>query len=224
MTITQAVEALQSRLSAAATDADRDPAEIRIVAASKTRTPAEVIEAHEAGIRIFGENRVQEWREKAAACPSGIEWHFIGHLQRNKVNAVVGQVALIHSVDSIRLGEAIGARASGLGIEQPILLEVNVSGEITKHGLTPEEVRRAVERLAGAPGLRIDGLMTVGHPTQPEPGFRLLRELLAEVSELAPEARELSMGMSGDLEQAIAAGATLVRPGTALFGARPRMP
>lgn len=215
---------MRARIDAAAAAAGRRSADITIVAASKTRTPEEVAAAHDAGIHIFGENRVQEWRAKHAACPPSVLWHLIGPLQRNKARAATGAFALIQAVDRIELARAISAAAVAKGVVQPILLEVNVSHESSKHGVSPEEAVDASRSLARLENLRLDGLMTVGDPSEPRPGFELLADLGTRIRHFVPSAVHLSMGMSADLEAAVEAGATIVRPGTALFGLRPAMP
>jgi PLP dependent protein len=206
---------VRARIADAARRVDRDPASIRLVAVSKTQPLDAVREAVEAGQLLFGENRAQELVQKADAIPA--EWHFIGHLQTNKVRQVVGRATLIHGVDSKALAEEI-ARREG----PPVLVQVNTSGEQSKSGVDPADAIRLCEEIAALCDLR--GLMTIPAPTEEPEGsraaFRLLRELAAQGRAKGLGTHELSMGMSDDFEVAIEEGATLVRLGTILFGPR----
>jgi pyridoxal phosphate enzyme (YggS family) len=221
------LEEIRRRMADAAQRAGRDPASVRLVAVSKTY-PAEAVAAAAAtGQRIFGESRVQESRDKIPACPPGLEWHFIGHLQKNKVRQALPLFPFFHSIDSTALAGAIDRIAGETGVKAQGLLEVNVSGEETKHGFTPEELRAQFPTLSKLPHLRIRGLMTMApysdNPEDARPVFRTLRELRDELqSTYQHPLPELSMGMSGDFEPAIEEGATLVRVGSSIFGARPR--
>ena len=221
------LEEIRRRMADAAQRAGRDPASVRLVAVSKTY-PAEAVAAAAAtGQRIFGESRVQESRDKIPACPPGLEWHFIGHLQKNKVRQALPLFPFFHSIDSTALAGAIDRIAGETGVKAQGLLEVNVSGEETKHGFTPEELRAQFPTLSKLPHLRIRGLMTMApyneNPEEARPVFRALRELRDELqSTYQHPLPELSMGMSGDFEPAIEEGATLVRVGSSIFGARPR--
>jgi pyridoxal phosphate enzyme (YggS family) len=221
------LEEIRRRMADAAQRAGRDPASVRLVAVSKTY-PAEAVAAAAAtGQRVFGESRVQESRDKIPACPSGLEWHFIGHLQKNKVRQALPLFPFFHSIDSTALAGAIDRIAGETGVKAQGLLEVNVSGEETKHGFTPEELRAQFPTLSKLPHLRIRGLMTMApyneNPEEARPVFRTLRELRDELqSTYQHPLPELSMGMSGDFEPAIEEGATLVRVGSSIFGARPR--
>jgi pyridoxal phosphate enzyme (YggS family) len=221
------LEEIRRRMADAAQRAGRDPASVRLVAVSKTY-PAEAVAAAAAtGQRVFGESRVQESRDKIPACPSGLEWHFIGHLQKNKVRQALPLFPFFHSIDSTALAGAIDRIAGETGVKAQGLLEVNVSGEETKHGFTPEELRAQFPTLSKLPHLRIRGLMTMApysdNPEDARPVFRTLRELRDELqSTYQQPLPELSMGMSGDFEPAIEEGATLVRVGSSIFGARPR--
>ncbi|MPM23057.1 Pyridoxal phosphate homeostasis protein [bioreactor metagenome] len=216
-------------LSAAAREAGRDPAEITLVAATKTQTAETVRRAIHAGVTVCGENRVQELSEKLAAFAyDGAQVHMIGHLQTNKVKAVVGRVELIHSVDSMRLLEEISKRAEGLGIVQDILLEVNIAGEASKEGAPPEEIRAIAARTTALGGVRLRGLMCIPPPAL-KPGdncaffaatHNLFVDIRNEMGDNVSTMDCLSMGMSDDYEDAVREGATLVRVGTALFGAR----
>jgi pyridoxal phosphate enzyme (YggS family) len=221
------LEEIRRRMAEAARRSGRDPASVRLVAVSKTY-PAEAVAAAAAtGQRVFGESRVQESRDKIPACPSGLEWHFIGHLQKNKVRQALPLFPFFHSIDSTALAGAIDRIAGETGVKAQGLLEVNVSGEETKHGFTPEELRAQFPTLSKLPHLRIRGLMTMApysdNPEDARPVFRTLRELRDELqSTYQHPLPDLSMGMSGDFEPAIEEGATLVRVGSSIFGARPR--
>ena len=224
--------AVRARVDAACDRAGRAPGEVTIVAVSKTHPAAAVLEAAAAGATDFGENYAQELAAKRAECgpvmepgglaPTGgaIRWHFIGRLQRNKAKLVAGQVALVHAVDSLELATELGKRAAQL---QPILMAVNVAGEATKGGISEADAPALALALAGVANVRLDGLMTMPPPDiDPEPHFRALRALRDRLADqLGRPLPVLSMGMSGDFETAIACGATHVRIGTAIFGARP---
>ncbi len=211
---------IQERIAAAARRAGRDPARITLVAASKTVPPEGVVAAAAAGLRVFGENRIQEAQPKMAALASltaraGLRWHFIGHLQTNKAKAATA-FDMIESVDSLHLAEALAQR---LTAPLPILLEVNMTGETSKAGLPPDAVVATVEAIRALPHLRVEGLMTMApesaDPETARPVFRALRELGDRVG-----LTTLSMGMTNDFEVAVEEGATLVRIGRAIFGAR----
>jgi pyridoxal phosphate enzyme (YggS family) len=222
--IAENLAAVRARIETAATRAGRSAEDVTLVAVTKEVDVERVAEAITAGVRDVGENRVQELQIKRSALTDpSVRWHMIGTLQRNKVSQVVGRVALIHSVDSPRLAEAVGKRAAAGGREQDVLLEVNAGGEPTKHGVDPADVPDAAGRLLDIEGLRLRGLMTIapeGDPRAARAAFRTLRDLGDRLRERAPEAAELSMGMSDDFEIAIEEGATIVRIGSAIFGSR----
>ncbi len=232
MELRESIVTVQERLAAAARGAGRDPGEITLCAATKVQTSDTIRDAIAAGITVCGENRVQELcAHLDDGAYDGAEVHFIGHLQTNKVKQVVGRVGLIHSVDSPHLLEAVHARAEQLGIVQDILLEVNVAGEANKGGVPPEEVLVLAERAALLSHVRLRGLMAIP-PIPSEPGgnrplFGVMRQLFIDtrrkIDDNSNDINCLSMGMSGDFEDAIREGATLVRVGTALFGLRPPM-
>jgi len=216
------LDAIWQRIGEAIASSGRDKEGIKLVAVSKGRSPEAVLEAVRAGQLVFGENRAQEFRDKIERLETDLEWHFIGHLQRNKVNMVVGKVALIHSVDSRRLLEAVAARAGELEIVQEILLQVNVSGEESKYGMEEGEVERLLVAAQDLPGVRVRGLMTIaplGSPQEARPCFRRLRELEEELAQEYPAQGIdiLSMGMTQDFEVALEEGANMVRIGTAIF-------
>ena len=216
---------IHARIESAATRCGRKASEIQLVAVSKTHPPELIREAFEAGQRAFGESRVQDALPKLDALPTEIEWHFIGHLQTNKIRKVVGRFALFHGVDNENLAVQINRIAGELGVTANVLLEVNVSGEESKFGFVPENLPAALENLAPLPFLRIRGLMTMApysdNPEEARPYFAKLREIRERLaSRTGLPLSELSMGMSGDFEQGIAEGATIVRVGSAIFGSR----
>ena len=230
MDLSQNIKAVQERIAAAARAAGRDPGEISLCAATKVQTDETIRSAIAGGIRLCGENRVQELTAHLeAGAYAGAEVHFIGHLQTNKVKQVVGRVSLIHSVDSERLLRAVAAQADKLGLVQDILLEVNIAGEQSKGGVSPEELPQLAGLAAGCPHVRLRGLMAIP-PVSTLPGanrryFSEMRNLFVDIMKKMSDNQSvmdcLSMGMSADYEDAIAEGATLVRVGTALFGPRP---
>lgn len=224
MSIAARLDEVRGRIARAAERAGRAPGEVRLVAVSKAQPAAAIREAWEAGQRLFGENYVQELLAKQAELEGleGLAWHFIGHLQRNKVKNVVGRVAMV-AVDSERLVAEVSKRAAGRAQRVDVVLEVNLGGEATKSGCAPEAVGALLEAAQRAPGVRPVGLMVIPpYETDAEAArgsFRALRELRDRLggAEALPE---LSMGMSHDFEVAVEEGATLVRVGTAIFGER----
>ena len=196
-----------------------------LLAVSKTHPPATIRAAADCGLVYFGENKVQEAKAKISMCPGRLRWHFIGHLQSNKVRDAVHFFEMIQSVDSMELAREISKRCEQAAKTMPVLLEVNLAGEASKFGYRPEQLLSELKELNALPRLEIHGLMTVP-PWSPEaeesrPHFRRLRELKLECEEiLGAPLPHLSMGMSGDFEVAIEEGATMVRIGTALFGPR----
>jgi len=226
--ISQDLEEIDRRIQEAARGAGRDPAAVRLVAVTKTVTLDRLQEAVAAGHTLFGENYVQEAKRKIAALGSGLTWHFIGHLQSNKAKAAVEFFDLIHSVDRLRLARALEQAAARQDKIQKILLQVNLAGEASKSGTTPEAARDLLSEISRMPHLEVVGLMTMppwfDEPEKVRPYFRALRELrdrLRDMQLVVGDLPELSMGMTGDFEVAVAEGATLVRIGTAIFGARP---
>lgn len=222
------IEQIKNRIAAAAEQAGRSPDEIRLVAVSKTKPVARVQKALEAGLNLFGENYIQEAREKVDALSgSGAQWHFIGHLQSNKAKYAVKLFDLIHSVDSPKLARELNKQAAKIDKVQPVLVQVNISAEATKSGTSSEEAVDLVKAISDLPNLSLQGLMTMppffDDPDRARPYFRELRQLRDYIHQLAIDGismDELSMGMTGDFEAAIAEGATLVRIGTAIFGER----
>ena len=227
MSIQENIAAIRRRMAEAARQAGRDPGEILLVGASKMNDATACREAIAAGIDALGENRVQEMTAKLQeGAYDGAPLHFIGHLQRNKVRQVVGKVSLIHSVSSLELMEEIHRQAQKMDLVQDVLLEVNVGGEESKSGFAPQAVAAAAEHALTLSALRVRGLMTIP-PVEREPHGNL--PYFREVSRLYVDINRnlydnsfvyLSMGMSDDFEDAIAAGATMVRVGSAIFGRR----
>jgi len=216
-------EAVRRQVADAADAAGRDPSEVTIVGVTKTVGVEEVRSALLAGISDFGENRVQEFLGKYGLFPNA-RWHFIGTLQTNKVKDVVGRAALIHSVHSLHLLREIARRAEQAAVVQPVLLQVNVSGEESKHGFDPCDVRDALIEASHLPNVAVRGLMTMAPLGRPEDArwvFRELRELRDSLREMplnSVELTELSMGMSNDFRVAVEEGSTIVRVGGAIFG------
>ncbi len=233
MNLTDSIAAVHARIAQAALRAGRDPSEVTLVAATKVQSSATIRAAIAAGVQICGENRVQEMAAHLDDdAYAGARLHFIGHLQTNKVKQVVGRVDLIESVDSQRLLSAIGSRAAELEQIQDILLQVNIAAEQSKGGVAPEQLAALVEKALETPYIRLRGLMCI--PPVVAPGssnrkfFAQIRQLFVDIrTKMADNNSDmdcLSMGMSGDFEDAVEEGATLVRVGTALFGPRPSMP
>ena len=215
---------VRERIGAAAVRSGRLPSAVTLVAVSKTMPADAVREAVAAGARIFGENRVQEAREKIALLPGMAEWHLVGHLQTNKAKLAVGLFERIHSVDSIRLAEEIDRHAREAGRRIRCLIQVNLGEEEQKNGASEKEVRVLLEAAARLPHVAIDGLMVIppflSDPEEVRPFFRRLRLLRDQLAAEGFSLAELSMGMTHDYEVAIEEGATLVRIGTAIFGPR----
>ena len=216
---------VRERIQAACARAGRDPASVTLVAVSKGQPPEIVRAAADVGQIVFGESRVQEARAKIEQCPGHLRWHMVGHLQSNKCREAVALFEMIESVDSVSLAQELNKWAEKEARTLPILLEVNVAGEVTKFGLTPEQLPAALAQINALPKIEIHGLMTIA-PWTPEPDkvrpiFRKLRELKVQCEQtLGASLPHLSMGMTGDFEAAIEEGATIVRVGTALFGPR----
>ena len=228
MDIAGNVALIRENVVRAALAAGRDPAAVRLVAATKTNGADRVREAIAAGVEICGENRVQEMLEKhAQGAYAGAELHFIGHLQRNKVRQVVGLAALIHSVDSPELLAAIDRCAAARSLVQDVLLEVNIGGEASKSGFAPEEIPAVLEKAGEYGAVRVRGLMAIppvcAAPEENRPFFLRMEQLFVDNGRKKYDNVSmdfLSMGMSGDYTEAVACGANLIRVGTAIFGAR----
>jgi pyridoxal phosphate enzyme (YggS family) len=224
VTVAEALSGVRSKIDAAARRSGRPPSAVALVAVSKTWPADVVLEAIAAGVTDLGENRAQEFKEKVAVLEGKARWHFIGHLQTNKVRQVVGACELIHSVDRFALAEAIDRRAANRRLVQDVLIEVNVAGDPNKHGIEPSRAVALAAEVDALAGLRVRGLMTMPpYPEAPEESRPYYKELAALSGQLLaelPEAAELSMGMSRDFEIGVEEGATLVRIGTAIFGPR----
>lgn len=219
---------VKDQIASACHKAGRRPDEVRLIAVSKTKSAAAIREAWEAGQRDFGESYVQEFLDKLedpqlSGLP--IAWHFIGHLQSNKVRQIAGKVSMIHGIDKVSTAEELSKRAAQQGIDIDYLLEVNVSRESTKYGIEPSSLLSAAETCFRLPNIRLRGLMTIASP-DPDLArreFSELRECLEQLKSSSPDPSlltELSMGMSQDFEEAIMEGATMIRIGTAIFGWR----
>ena len=225
--IKQNLAEVEEKICAACKRAGRDRKEVTLIAVSKTK-PVEMLEAcMEEGITVFGENKVQELCEKYEVLPKDLHWHMIGHLQRNKVKYITDKVELIHSVDSLRLAQAISDDAVKKGVNVDILIEVNVGEEDSKFGLKTEETESLVCEISALPNVFIKGLMTIAPYTEvPEDNrtiFRTLKQLSVDIERKNIDnvsMNVLSMGMTGDYEVAIEEGATMVRVGTGIFGER----
>ena len=227
--IARNVELVQGRIEAACRRANRDREDVLLVAVSKTVPAEAVLAAWNAGMRHFGENRVEDALPKIAQVAEALgegnapTWHMIGHLQRRKVRDAMPAFDIVHSVDSLRLAQELAKRLEPIGKRMPVLLEVNVSGEESKYGLTPATTQEAVEAIRDLPHVEIRGLMTmapiVDEPDAARPYFQRLRALRDDLAERFPDMawRELSMGMTDDFEPAIEEGATMVRVGRAIF-------
>lgn len=224
MTIADRYEAVLERVRRAALASGRDPENVKVIAVSKTFGMDAIGEAVSAGVTDLGENRAQELRQKVAVAGDIARWHFIGHLQTNKVRHVVGSVVLIHSVDRFGLAEAIARRALSLGLAQDVLVEVNIARDPDRHGAAPEQALALAAEIAGLEGLAVKGLMGmapfVDDPEATRPYFAELADLSRMLVARHPDAAALSMGMTRDFEVAISEGATLVRVGEAIFGPR----
>jgi PLP dependent protein len=219
---------IYERIQAACDRAHRDPGTVTLLAVAKGQPPAQVRAAADLGLTLFGENRVQEAKIKIGQCPGKLRWHMIGHLQSNKCRDAVHFFQMIQSVDTLALAEELNRCAAKAAKSLPILLEVNAAGESSKFGFRPEQVVALLPQINALPRLEVHGLMTVA-PWTPEPEkvrpiFGQMRELKVQCEQvLGAPLPHLSMGMSGDFDVAIEEGATLIRVGTALFGARQAM-
>lgn len=221
-TIARNIEGVRKKIAEAAVSVGRSEKEVTLVAVTKFRGPEKISQAVEAGLTIFGENRVQEAKSKYRLLPDNLSWHMIGHLQRNKAKDAVGIFDCIHSLDSVRIADEVEKRCAVIGKTMDVLLEVNVSGEEAKFGLKREEVEEVVRHVLSLWHLRLKGLMTmapfVDDAETVRPVFRGLRELRDRINETGLcQLTELSMGMTQDYEVAVQEGATIVRIGSAIF-------
>jgi PLP dependent protein len=227
VSITENLERVREQIAQAAAKAGRNVQDIRLVAITKTHPGEKVREAIEAGQTLFGESRVQEARAKIAELPSNIHWHFVGHLQKNKVRQALPLFEMIHSVDSLALAQDINRIAEEEGLYPRVLLEVNVAGEGSKFGFAPDELREQMEALLALPRLSIEGLMCIPplavESEDSRKFFVQVRESRDSLEkEFSMKLPQLSMGMTQDFAIGIGEGATLVRVGTAIFGERPK--
>ena len=218
---------VEENIQAACERSGRNRDEVTLIAVSKTKPVEMLQEIYDENIRDFGENKVQELCDKIEKMPSDIKWHMIGHLQRNKVKYIVGKVALIHSVDSYRLAEEISIQAKKHNTTVPILVEVNIAHEESKFGISEEDAILLVKEISELENIRIMGLMTIApyveNPEDNRMYFRKIKELSVDINSKNIDNVSmgiLSMGMTGDYEVAIEEGATMVRVGTGIFGAR----
>lgn len=221
------IRTVRAKIAVACERVNRDPSEVTLIAVSKTKPVEMMKEALECGQLDFGENKAQEINWKKEELPDCVNWHMIGHLQRNKVKYVVGVAKLIHSVDSLRLAEAISAEAVKKNVVVPILIEVNVAEEESKFGTACEDTISLIESVSGLPNIKIEGLMTIApfvdDPEKNRPVFRKLKQLSVDIKSKNMNNVSvdiLSMGMTGDYEVAVEEGATMVRVGTGIFGER----
>ena len=218
---------VERRVCAACERAGRPREEVTLIAVSKTKPVSMIEELLPGGPRDFGENKVQELCEKYEQLPKEIRWHLIGHLQRNKVKYVVDKACLIHSVDSLRLAETISEEAVKRQLTVPVLIEVNVAGEESKFGVSPEETEELIREIAKLPGMAVKGLMTIApfveNPEENRVHFANLKKLCVDIKMKNIDnvsMNVLSMGITGDYEVAIEEGATMIRVGTGIFGER----
>lgn len=225
--VTENLKVVEEKIAEACRRSGRKREDVTLIAVSKTKPVSMIEEAYHAGIRVFGENKVQELTEKYDQLPSDIHWHMIGHLQRNKVKYIIDKAKLIHSVDSLRLMETINREAEKRQLKAKVLLEVNMAKENTKFGLMPEEVMEFIDKVPQFSNISVEGLMTIAPNTEnPETNrqiFSALRKLSVDIADKNIDNIHmgvLSMGMTNDYEVAIEEGATMVRVGTGIFGKR----
>jgi len=225
--IARNLEVVQSKIHAACDRSGRDFSEVKLVAVSKTQSSERILQLAELGIKDFGENRVQELLEKRPQLPDDITWHMIGHLQTNKVKSIIDKVALIHSVDSFRLAKEIDKQAKSFEKTVDILIEINIAGEESKHGIEPAELSEFLAELAAFKNIMVKGIMClapyVENPEENRIYFRKMRQMFVDSEALSANnisMQYLSMGMTNDYEVAIEEGANIVRVGTGIFGAR----
>ena len=228
MSLAENLASIQQRIAAACVRARRDRSSVLLLAVSKGMPPELIREAADCGLTVFGESKVQEAKVKISMCPGRLRWQMIGHLQSNKCRDAVHCFEMIQSVDSLAIAQEINRQADKQAKTMPILLEVNLAGEATKFGFKPDQMLADLEAINALPKIEVHGLMMIA-PWTPEPEkirpiFRQLRELKVQCEErLGVPLPHLSMGMSGDFEVAIEEGSTIVRVGTSLFGARPKV-
>ncbi len=228
--IAENLQQIRDKIQSACIRAGRNPSGVQLIAVSKTKPAIRVQEAYDAGQQDIGESYVQEFLEKLDSdllSELPLRWHFIGHLQSNKVKDIVGKVCLVHSIDKLKTAEELSKRASGKNVTADYLIEINTSGETSKFGLAPEALLSTAPVFFDLPNIRLRGLMTIASPDREKARqeFHMLAALLEQLKKISPEPAlltELSMGMSQDYDIAIEEGATLIRIGTAIFGSRQR--
>lgn len=223
LNISERLAEIDARIDEACRRSGRETSSVLMVAVTKGVPPGGIAEAIDAGMSVFGESRIQEAREKIERAPGAVQWHFIGHLQTNKCRDAARLFEFVHSVDSLKLLIALDVECRKQGVEMPVCLEVNVSGEATKFGMSPQDVSGVLEAAGTMLNVSVKGLMTIPpfteNPSEARRYFTELRELRDKVSAATGcELQELSMGMTRDFDVAIEEGATLIRVGTALFG------
>ena len=218
---------VEARITRACERSGRDRSEVTLISVSKTKPVEMLQEAYDAGSRDFGENKPQEIKEKYPQLPEDIRWHMIGHLQRNKIKYIIDKVCMIHSVDSLRLAEAIDEEAKKHDLVMPVLIEVNVAEEESKFGVRLDEAESLIRQISELSNIQVQGLMTIAPFTENAEDnriyFRKLRNLYVDIKDKNIDnvnMCNLSMGMTGDYEDAVEEGATMVRVGTGIFGAR----
>lgn len=225
--IAENLEQVRANIRSACETVGRNPEEVTLIAVSKTKPVPDLEEAYNAGTRIFGENKVQEIMDKYEQLPGDVQWHMIGHLQRNKVKYIVDKVAMIHSVDSLRLAKTIEQEAARRDVTVPILIEVNVAEEESKFGVKVNEVAALLKEISSLSHVKVEGLMTIApfveNAEENRRIFRRLKKLSVDIDEKNinnVNMSVLSMGMTGDYQVAVQEGATMVRVGTGIFGER----
>lgn len=226
MNISDNIEAVNDRIAKAAAKSGRTREDILLVAATKMQSVEKLLEARDCGLKVFGENKVQELIEKYPHI-SGVSWHFIGHLQKNKVKYIIDKVDMIHSVDSLELAQEINKRASKINKVMPVLIQINIGREETKSGIMEEQLYELCGELSMLENIKVQGLMAIP-PAEKVPGeargyFMKMKNLFEKVSAENYEGLDikyLSMGMTGDFEEAIEEGANIIRVGTGIFGKR----
>lgn len=225
--IRENLETVEKKIEAACERAGRERSEVTLIAVSKTKPVSDIRQAMECGIKVFGENKVQEIQQKTEEIKEDLNWHMIGHLQANKVKYLPGKVCMIHSVDNVKLAKEIEKQFGKSDLRIDVLVEVNMAQEESKFGLSADEVPAFIKEIADLPHLHIRGLMTIAPYTEDAESnrkyFKGLRDLMHRINEmkiLPDEMDTLSMGMTGDYEVAIEEGATFVRVGTGIFGER----
>lgn len=226
--VEERLAAVRTHIDSICRECGRNPEEVRLIAVSKTKPASLVRQAVEAGQADIGESYVQEFLDKSTdpeLRDLEVNWHFIGHLQSNKIKYIIDRVCMVHSIDKLSTAKELSKRARAKELTVDYLLEINTSGESTKFGISPQELLDTAPSFFDLPSIRLRGLMTIASPDpRKAPGeFELLRNLLEKLRSIAPDpstVTELSMGMSGDFEEAIRAGSTMVRIGTAIFGSR----